>query len=68
MIIERNQNNEILIRLKPNINKFGLQRILDYIKYLETTTKSKAVQSEVDEVSDEMTSNWWKKNRKNFIK
>ncbi|MCX6157438.1 MAG: hypothetical protein NTY74_05630 [Ignavibacteriae bacterium] len=67
MIIERSQNNEILIRLKPNINKFGLQRLLDYIKYLETTSKSKAVQSEVDEIADEVTSNWWKKNRKHFI-
>ncbi|MCX6162694.1 MAG: hypothetical protein NTV87_15340 [Ignavibacteriae bacterium] len=68
MIIERNQNNEILIRLNPNINKYGLQKLLDYIKYLEATSKCKAVQSDIDELADEVTSNWWKKNRKRFVK
>ncbi|MCB0728370.1 MAG: hypothetical protein R3A12_17825 [Ignavibacteria bacterium] len=68
MIIEKTNNNEILIRLKDSIDSFTLQRIIDYIKYLESTSKSKAKQSDVDILCDEINSKWWSKNRKRFVK
>jgi len=41
---------------------------MDYLDYLEMTSKSKATQDDVDKLADELNENWWKKNRKKFIK
>ena len=52
MLIERTNNNEIKITVSSSIDNFGLQRIIDYLKYLEATSKSKAKQSAVDKLAD----------------
>lgn len=68
MHIERTSNKEITITVSSSINSFALQRLIDYIKYLEATSKSKAKQSDVDKLADEVNSSWWAKNRQRFIK
>ena len=67
MIIERT-NNKIVIKVSPLVDTFGFQRIMDYLDYLEMTSKSKATQDDADKLADELNENWWKKNRKRFIK
>jgi hypothetical protein len=68
MLIERNTSNQITITVSSSIDSFGLQRIIDYIKYLEATANSKAKQSDVDKLADDVNANWWKKNRAKFVK
>jgi len=68
MLIERTSNNEIVIKLSSTIDSFGLQRVIDYLKYLEATSKSKAKQSDVDKIAEEVNASWWKQNRNRFIK
>ncbi len=68
MIVERTNNDKIVITLSSSVDRFGLQRVIDYLKYLEATSKSKAKQSDVDKLADEVNSSWWAKNRKRFIK
>jgi len=68
MTVERSNNDQITITVSSSIDSFGLQRLIDYIKYLEATSKSKAKQNEVDKLADEVTASWWRKNRKRFIK
>ena len=68
MLIERTKNDTITISLSSSVDKFGLQRLIDYAKYLETTAKSKAKQADVDKLADEVNAEWWAKNRKRFIK
>ncbi len=68
MLIERTTNNQIIITVSSSIDSFGLQRIIDYVKYLEATSKSKAKQSDVDKLADEVNASWWAKNRKRFVK
>ncbi len=68
MLIERTTNNQITITVSSAIDSYGLQRLIDYIKYLEATSKSKAKQSDVDKLADEVNSSWWKNNRHRFIK
>ncbi len=68
MLIERTTNNQIVITVSSSVDSFGLQRLIDYVKYLEVTSKSKAKQSDVDKLADEVNASWWKKNRKKFIK
>ena len=67
MKIERNKN-EITITVSNGIDSFGLQRLIDYVKYLETTSKSKAKQSEVDVLAKSANESWWTENRKRFVK
>jgi len=67
MQIERT-NNEILIRVPSNTDLTGLQRILDYIKFREIASKSKATQEQIDELAEESKSTWWENNKSRFIK
>ena len=67
MIIERT-SNQIVIKVSPKVDTFGFQRIMDYLEYLEVTSKSKATQEDADKLADELNENWWAKNRNRFIK
>ncbi len=68
MTVSHNSKNQITITLSSKVDSFGLQRLIDYTKYLEATQKSKAKQSDVDLLADEVNSDWWTKNRHRFIK
>lgn len=67
MLVERTNNDQIVITLSSSVDSFGLQRLIDYVKYLEATSKSKAKQSDVDKLADEINETWWSKNRNRFI-
>jgi hypothetical protein len=68
MLIERVDNNRIVITMSSNVDLFGIQRLIDYGRYLEATSQSKAKQSDVDKLADEVNENWWKKNKHRFSK
>jgi hypothetical protein len=68
MLIERTGNNQITIKLSSSVDSFGLQRIIDYIKYLEATSKSKVKQSDIDKLADEVNASWWAKKGKKFAR
>lgn len=67
MIVERT-NDQIIIKVSPDIDSYGFERILDYLTYLELTSKSKATQEQADKLADELNENWWTENRSKFIK
>jgi hypothetical protein len=60
MILERTKN-EILVRLPANVDLSELQNMLDYLEYIETTSKTKAKQKDVDELSKTVTKSIWNK-------
>lgn len=66
MNIERTES-EIVIRVSSKINTYGLQRLLDYLRYQELTSSSNAKQSDVDALAKEVNKNWWEKNKQRFI-
>ncbi|HYG40868.1 MAG TPA: hypothetical protein VD908_19725 [Cytophagales bacterium] len=68
MQIDRINNDKIMITVSSKVDSFGLQRLIDYMKYLEATSKSKVRQSDVDKLADEINASWWKTNRSRFIK
>jgi len=68
MVIERTNKNKLTITLSASIDSYGLQRLIDYVKYLEATSKGKAKQGDVDKLADEVNASWWVKNKKRFIK
>jgi hypothetical protein len=67
MIIERN-DKEVLIRLPSSIDVEDLQAFLDYARYKELTSKSKATQKDIDELAAKVNKEWWTENRNRFIK
>ena len=67
MIIERTEK-EILIRIPNSVDIEGAQRIIDYIRYQEITSRSKATQVDVDKLADEVNRAWWEKNKDTFLK
>ena len=67
MRIERT-NNEILIRVSAETDLIGLQRILDYIKFREIASKSKASDEEINTLAADSKSTWWAKNKSQFVK
>lgn len=67
MLIERNTKDQITITVSSSLDSFGLQRLIDYIKYLEATSKTKAKQSDVDKLADEVNTSWWKRNRDRLL-
>jgi len=68
MIIERVENNKIVITFSSNVDLFGIQRLIDYGRYLEATSKSKAKQADIDKLADEVNETWWNKNKHRFSK
>ena len=67
MLIERS-NDKLVITVSNTVDAFGLERLIGHAKYLEATSKSKAKQSDVDKLADEVNKSWWTKNKKKFIK
>jgi hypothetical protein len=67
MLIENADNNNITITVSKSIDKFGLQRLIDYLKYLEATSNSKAKQPDIDKLADEVNSSWWGANKSRFF-
>ena len=67
MLIER-LNNKITITVSSSVDAFGLQRLIDYVKYLEATSKSKTKQADIDQLVEEVNTKWWAKNRKRLVK
>ncbi len=68
MIIIERTDREILIRIPNSVDIEGAQRIIDYIRYQEITSKSKATQEDVDKLADEVNRSWWEKNKHTFLK
>ena len=60
MILERTKD-EIVIRLSSAINLTELQNMLDYLRYKELTSKSKATQEDADSLADSVNKAMWKK-------
>jgi hypothetical protein len=68
MVIENISNDKITITLSSSVDKFGFQRLMEYLEYLEATANSTAKQSEIDQLANEVNAEWWKKNKSRFIK
>ena len=67
MVIEKSEGNQLKITISSSVDCFGFQRLIDYIKYLEATSKSKAKQADVDKLANEINQTWWEQNRHKFI-
>ncbi len=66
MKVERT-DNEIIIRIPDSINVERAQQIIEYIRYLENTSSSKATQEDIDNLANDVNREWWEKNKSDFL-
>jgi len=67
MEIQKSEDS-IILKLSSKLGAEELQRIIDYIEYLEATIDSRATQKAVDNLAQESKANWWKKNKSDYLK
>lgn len=60
-------DGEIIIRLSSEVQLEEIQRFLNYLRYKEITSKSKASQDAVNQVAKEVNQNWWEQNKQRFL-
>ncbi len=65
MTIERTEN-EIIIRLSPDLDVSDIQRMLDYLSYKQAIKGSKATQDDIDKLAKDVKKGWWEKNKHRF--
>ncbi len=63
MIVER-KNDEILVRFSAGTKASKIQSILDYLRYEELTSKSKATEKDVETLTKQSKSERWEKIKK----
>ncbi len=60
---------ELIIKLSvEGMDTDSIQRLINYLKYRELVSKSKATQAEIDNLASEINKNWWNTHRSKFIK
>lgn len=59
----------IIVRLPANININieEVQRFLNYLRYKELVSQSKATQEDIDKLAKEVNKGWWEKNKHRFL-
>ncbi len=67
MVIEKT-TDEVILRLPADFDTFGLQRILNYLKYKDLIKSSQATEKQVNQLSNTSKNRWWEENKNRFIK
>ncbi len=59
----------IVVRLPLNVKLDieEVQRFLNYLRYKELVSKSKATQDQIDELAKSVNAGWWAKNKNRFL-
>lgn len=66
MVVER-QNNEILIRLPDSFDIQEVQRLLDYFRFMESSSKNQGTEEQAASLARQVENNWWKENKSRFL-
>ncbi|MFM7402312.1 MAG: hypothetical protein ACKO4W_15555 [Bacteroidota bacterium] len=66
MTIERNSDT-LTIKLSAKVNVEEIQRFLNFLRFKEIVSKSKASQEDADLIAREVNEGWWEKNKNYFL-
>jgi len=67
MIIER-RNGELVVKIPDRISPSAIQEILDYLEAMSLIRKSRASEKEIDRLSENLNREWWKNNKRRFVR
>lgn len=60
-------NNEIKLTFSKNaLNINEIQSFIDYVKFREISSLSKATQEDANKLAEEINQSWWDKNKHKF--
>jgi len=68
MKIERKESEISFILNTNNISAISLQKIADYISYIETVNNSQISEEQINLLAEESKNRWWQENKARFIK
>jgi len=68
MKIERKESEISFILNTNNLSAISLQKIADYISYIETVNNSKISEDQINLLAEESKNRWWQENKARFIK
>lgn len=60
MSIERSKDNKLVITLPENLDSEVVQRVIDFFRYFELASGSKATQEDADRLAEESNAAWLK--------
>ena len=60
--------DEILIRAPKSTDLRGVERLLEYIRFRDIASKSKAKEELIDKLASQSKKQWWNSNKDRFIK
>ena len=61
------ENNKIKLTFSKNVLDLSeIQSFIDYIKFREINSHSKATQEQADKLAEEINQSWWDKNKQKF--
>ena len=68
MQIQRTKD-ELIIRFSnaTNVNIDYLQKFIDYLHFMEISSKSQATEEQILELAKEVNQSWWQTNKSKFI-
>jgi len=66
MKIETTKDKIKLTFSKNAVDLAEIQNFVDYVKFREINSQSKATQKQADELADEINQAWWEKNKNKF--
>ncbi len=66
MTIE-SKENEIIITISSSVNLEDIQKSLDFIRYKEILSKSKATQADADRLAAQINKDCWHKNKSKYV-
>jgi len=63
------ENNEIKFSIPEGVLDISeLQKLVDFIRFREITSKSRAKPEDVENLANEINESWWEKNKSRFEK
>ncbi len=71
MQVEVSRNDgyvEIKIPVKESYDDKNIRKFLDYLTIKSNAAKSQATDEDIQQLSDDITTGWWNKNKDDFIK
>jgi hypothetical protein len=66
MIIERTKN-EVIIRLPSTVETTDLEEMVDFVRFKEITSKSKATKEKTDRLLKKIKKGRWESNRERLL-
>ncbi len=63
-MISKIQGNKVHVVF--NIGEYDPE-VIDYLTFLEITSKSKATEKDIEKLSEDIKQNWWEENKDNFL-